>query len=95
MVDREYPSLLIYNMNGNQNFMDKMGIENSCKYDSFLMDRGFGKSQYMIANSTLQFDDYSKYHTAAVPVEAKMKFSEEHFPQDLQRSYDLGKNLLS
>ena len=95
MVEREYPSLLIYNMNGNQNFMDKMGIENSCKYDAFLMERGFGKSQYMIANSTLQFDDYSKYHTAAVPVEAKMKFSEEHFPQDLQRAYDLGKNLLS
>ena len=95
MVDREYPSLLIYNMNGNQNFLDKMGIENSCKYDVFLMESGFGKSQYFIANSTIQFDDYSKYHTAAVPIDAKMKLSSEQFPQDLQHVYNLGKNLLS
>ena len=94
MVAREYPSVLIYSMNGNQQFMDKMGIENSCKYDAFLLERGFGECKYMVANATLQFDDYSKYHTAAVPVEQKTKFSAEHFPQDLQNAYNLGKNLV-
>jgi len=77
MVEREYHSVLIYSMNGNQQFMSQMGIENSCKY--------------MVANSTLQFDDYSKYHTAAVPVELKTKLSAELFPQDLNRAYELGK----
>lgn len=94
MVEREYPSVLIYSMNGNQQFMDKMGIENSCKYDAYLLKIGFGECKYMMANSTLQFDDYSKYHTAAVPVEKKTEYSKEHFPLDLLNAYNLGKNLV-
>ena len=94
MVEREYPSVLIYSMNGNQQFMDKMGIENSCKYDAYLLKIGFGECKYMMANSTLQFDDYSKYHTAAVPVEKKTEYSKEHFPIDLLNAYNLGKNLV-
>ncbi|MBR2773558.1 MAG: flavodoxin family protein [Selenomonadaceae bacterium] len=93
MVEREYRSVVIYSMNGNQQFMSKMGIENSCKYDAFLLEKGFGACKYMVANSTLQFDDYSKYHTAAVPVELKTKLSAELFPQDLNRAYELGKEL--
>ena len=94
MVDRDYPSVFLYSMNGNQDFMHKNGIDNACKYDAFLMEEAFGSCEYMIANATLQFDDYSKYHTAAVPVDKKTKFSEEHFPLDLQNAYNLGKNLV-
>ena len=95
MVEKEYPSVLIYSMNGNPLFMEKMGIENSCKYDSFLFKNAFGSCKYMVANATLQFDDYGKYHTATVPVEKKMKYNAEHFPQDLERAYNLGKELIS
>ncbi|MBR3623465.1 MAG: flavodoxin family protein [Selenomonadaceae bacterium] len=95
MVDKEYPSLLLYSLNGNQMFLDKMGIENSCKYDSFLMQNAFGSSKYMVAKATLQFDDYGKYHTAAVPVEKKTEYSKEHFPQDLNNAYELGKDLVA
>ncbi len=95
MVGKEYPSVLIYSMNGNPDFMNKMGVENSCKYDAFLFENAFGSCKYMVANATLQFDDYSKYHTAAVPVEKKMKYNAEHFPQDLQRAYEMGRELIS
>ena len=93
MLPKEYPSLLLYSMNGNTAFMDKMGIESSCKYDVFLMESFFGHSSYLMANSTLQFDDYSKYHTAGVPVEKKTAYSNEHFPLDLKNAYQRGRKL--
>ncbi len=95
MVSRDYPSIFLYSMNGNSDFMHKNGIEHACQYDAFLMEEAFGSCEWMIANSTLQFEDYSKYHTAAVPVEKKTQFSSIQFPKDLQRAYDLGKNLVS
>ena len=93
MLPKEYPSLLLYSMNGNTAFMDKMGIESCCKYDAFLMESFFGHSSYLMANSTLQFDDYSKYHTAGVPVEKKTAYSNEHFPLDLKNAYQRGRKL--
>ena len=93
MLPKEYPSLLLYSMNGNSAFMEKMGIENSCRYDAFLMETHFGPASYLMANSTLQFDDYSKYHTAGVPVEKKTAYANEHFPQDLEKAYEMGRNL--
>lgn len=39
MVEHEYRSVLIYSINGNQQFMSKMDIENFCKYDAFLFAR--------------------------------------------------------
>ena len=92
MLEKTIPSVLIYTMNGNKEFMDKFGLEHSCKYDAMKMGV-FGGCEYMVANFTIQFDDYSKYHAASVPVEKKLKYHEEHFPIDLKRAYDLGKNL--
>ncbi len=43
----------------------------------------------------MQFDDYSKYYTAAVNVPAKMAWHEEHFPKDLQRVYESGQALVT
>ena len=38
-LEHEYRSVLIYSINGNQQFMSKMDIENFCKYDAFLFAR--------------------------------------------------------
>ena len=94
-LEKAYPSLFLYNLNGGPEFVEKMGLEYSCKYDTFLFNSGFGPSRYMIAYNTLQFDDYSKYHSAAVPLERKMAWHEAHYAKDLERAYEMGRALVT
>lgn len=52
-----------------------------------------GHSEYIMANETWQWDDYSVYASGMFDVEAKRRRREEVWPKDLQRAFDLGKKL--
>ena len=93
-LTRQYPSLMIYNLNGNDDYVKKTGIDVICQHDQMLMKALFGPCETLIVTTTLQFDDYSKYHTSGVPLERKMKYHEEHFELDLKNAYDGGANLV-
>ncbi len=94
-LEKTYPSLFLYNLNGNRAFLEMMKLENACEYETKLFDHAFGPSRHEIICNTVQFDDYSKYFTAAVNVPAKMAWHEEHFPEELQRVYELGRALVT
>ena len=94
VLTKPYPSVFLYSLNGPPAFVEKMGLEYSCKYDTMLFSEAFGPSRYLIACSTMQFDDYSKYHTAAVPLERKTAYHEEHWHKDLEEAFLLGQSLL-
>ncbi len=94
-LKKPYPSLFIYNLNGNRNFLEMMKLENACQYETMLFGHTFGPSRHEIICNTLQFDDYSKYYTAAVNVPAKLSWHEEQFPKDLERVFELGRSLAS
>ncbi len=94
-LEKQYSSLFLYNLNGNPEFFGKMGLEHGCKYETMLFDNAFGPSRYMVAFSTLQFDDYSKYHTASVPLERKMAYHEEHYTMDMGRAFEMGVTLVA
>jgi multimeric flavodoxin WrbA len=53
-----------------------------------------GKSEYIMANETWQFTDYSKVAGGLFDVEAKKKLKEEVWPNELQAAYDLGRRLV-
>lgn len=44
---------------------------------------------------TVQFTDYSKYHSAALGGDERIKHQSEQFPKDMQAAYEMGKRLVS
>lgn len=53
-----------------------------------------GPAKVFSAVDTLQFDDYSRYASAAFDAQHKKLRHEESFPEDLSRAYEFGKTLL-
>lgn len=52
-----------------------------------------GGCSVMCAENTLQFDDYSRYSSSMFDPEAKKQYHDTHFPKDMERAYQLGKEL--
>ena len=58
-----------------------------------LMERFVGKSAYVMAYQTQQFDDYSKYAATMFDVDMVKKRHHEQFPKDCEAAYNMGKRL--
>jgi len=58
-----------------------------------MMERFVGKSEYVMAYQTQQFDDYSKYAATMFDVVMVKKRHIEQFPKDLEAAFDMGKRL--
>jgi multimeric flavodoxin WrbA len=95
---RNYPSSLfskkfsvgfIYNMGVTDAAMKERQYDWQIKANQTILDFIFGKTESIIVNDTYQFDDYSKYITAA-DVAAKEKRRREVFPIDCQKAFDMG-----
>ncbi len=52
-----------------------------------------GKTEYVTALDTMQFDDYSKYASEIFDGEAKRKRKEIVFPTECEKAYEMGKRL--
>jgi len=55
----------------------------------------FGHSETLYACNIYQFTDYSRYAMTVFKEEDKRKYRDEHFPQDLQNAFELGKRLVN
>jgi len=55
--------------------------------------RFIGESDYVMANQTQQFDDYSKYAATMFDVDMIKKRHIEQFPKDCEAAYNMGKRL--
>ena len=51
--------------------------------------------EFIMANETLQWSDYSKYASGMFDVEAKQRIRREVWPKDLEKAFELGKRLVS
>ncbi len=88
--DRHLKIALIYTMNvPRQEFYDEFIRSEADKFSSMV-----GETSVLCAVDTLQFDDYSKYSSSAFDPEHKRQVHETIFPEDLERAYRLGKELL-
>ena len=68
-----------------------LGFSSSCADQ---LRENFGHSETLYACNTYQFADYSRYAMTVFKEEDKQKHRDEHFPQDLQNAYELGKRLV-
>lgn len=54
-----------------------------------------GTTEYIMANETWQWDDYSKYASGMFDAEAKRRYHEKVWPLELQNAFELGRKLAS
>lgn len=54
-----------------------------------------GQPEHIIAYNTYQVKNYNNYELAGFSEEAKRKYREEHWQQDLQNAFDAGKKMAS
>ena len=52
-----------------------------------------GNTEYVTAEDTRQFDDYSKYAADMFDAEAKKRRHEEVFPEECRKAYEMGSRL--
>ena len=86
---------LVFTMNCPESLFDQMGYHALFqRYDGW-MKRFFGHCETLISSDTLQAKDYSHYHLGRFDAEAKRQRHETVFPQDCQKAYELGVNLVN
>lgn len=102
VYDREHSSLFtkkipvgfIYTMGAPESRVREAGYEQQFKLMESIMKRIFGGPvESLVVTDTYQFDDYSKYVTTGMDVDAKAKRRKEVFPKDCQEAYDMGARL--
>ena len=92
----------IYTMNVPSD-LDRMNIPEDMKrylnyeavYCSFqrYLERLNGPSEYLLAQDTYQFDDYSKYEASMFDAQHKAQVRAEQFPRDCRSAFDMGVRL--
>ena len=83
----------IYTMNCPKEFSDcqKAAYEQNAECLKVLG----GTTEYIMANETWQWDDYSKYASGMFDAEAKRRYHEKVWPLELQNAFELGRKLAS
>ncbi|WP_026889593.1 flavodoxin family protein [Clostridium beijerinckii] len=102
VYDEKYSSLfpkrifvgLIYTFGVNEQKLEQTKWKEALKYNEFLFERFFGKTESLFVTDTYQFDDYSKYVSTAFEADKKLKRRKEVFPQDCKKAFELGKRLI-
>ena len=59
-----------------------------------IMEAIYGYAETLYAFNTYQFADYSRYDFTLFSEEEKRRHRDEHWQQDLQRAYELGRRLV-
>lgn len=81
---------LIYTMNcPDERFYDQLTGGHKSTFERF-----FSGAKVLCATETLQFDDYSRYVGDMFNVERRKEKREKEFPQDLEKAFRLGQELL-
>ena len=94
-LDKKFYTATIYTMNAPKDIAEKMNYDKITEANSFGLGFVVGYTENLCAYNTLQFNDYSRYEANAFDSDAKAKYNSEHFPEDLQKAYELGKRLVN
>ena len=88
---KKMPLVLLETMNGmpESNNSHGYGPMEHC------ITAALGQPERIIAYNTYQVKNYSNYELAGFSEEAKRKYREEHWQQDLQNAFDAGKRMAS
>ena len=87
ILNKTVPTAMIYTMG----CLEEMIAE--CHYpEMFAETEKFLKTLYTY--NAYQFDDYARYDVAEYVESMRAKYRDEHYPEDLQKAYELGRRLV-
>lgn len=88
--DRPVPCGMIFTMNLPQEMYESWGYRQALKETPSSIDLIMGSCETLNVFNTYQFGDYSRYDLTLFDEEAKRRYRDAHFEEDLKRAYDLG-----
>ena len=84
---KRMPVLLVETMNGTPERNNSQGYGSMV----YCIKAALGEPERLIAYNTYQVKNYANFELAGFSEEAKRKYRDEHWEQDLQAAYDAGK----
>ena len=93
-IDRTIYTASIFTMNCPEDLAPKMNYPAIMDAHTAGLGIVMGYTETLCAYNTYQFTDYSRYDANMFSEKDKAKYRDEHFGEDLQKAYDLGKRLV-
>ena len=93
-IDKKFYTATIYTMNAPKEIAAKMNYDEIIEVHSSPLALVMGYTENLCAYNTLQFNDYSRYEANMFNGDAKAKYKDEIFPDDIKKAYDLGVRLV-
>jgi len=86
---KRMPVVLIETMNGTPERNNSQGYGSM----EYCITAALGEPQRLIAYNTYQVKNYDRYELAGFSEEAKRKYREEHWEEDLRKAFDAGRQM--
>ncbi|MBR6031739.1 MAG: flavodoxin family protein [Bacteroidaceae bacterium] len=85
------PTAFIYTMNAGKEHLHLQ--ENNMKENEMIIGNALEKPERILAVNTLQVKNYDRYDMQGFNLEAKQRWHEEHWQEELQNAFDAGKRM--
>ena len=86
---KRMPVVLVETMNG----LPEMNNSNGYGSMEYCISAALGEPEKLTAYNTYQVKNYDRFELAGFSEEAKRKYRDEHWEQDLQNAFDAGKKM--
>lgn len=85
------PTAFIYTMNAPAEMLHVQ--ENNMNENEMIIANALEKPERILAVNTLQVKNYDRYDMQGFNLEAKQRWHEEHWQEELQNAFDAGKRM--
>ena len=92
--DRPIPVLFIMTSDVPVEAYAGCGCESMVEGYRSMLSTAVGPTEVLLSGDTLQVKDYSKYFWTAFDADEKRRRREEVFPEEMRRSYEMGRSLV-
>ena len=92
---KQIPVLMIMTSNAAEAFYPQIGYDEMLKRYQGTLGTFVGPTKILISSDTLQVKDYSRYNWTMFNPEAKKARHEAVFPEDKQKAFNLGAQMIS
>lgn len=92
---RQIPVLMIMTSNASEEFYPQIGYDEMLKRYQNTLSTFVGPTKIMISSDTLQVKDYNRYNWTMFNPESKKERHETVFPEDKQKAFNLGAQMVS
>ena len=94
LVEKKIPTACVYTMNVLEDEMIRDGYRQNMELFENFLAAYFTPPKVLIAFNTYQFDNYDRYVCEVFTAEEKAAYRDAHFPEDCQKAFELGRDLL-